>query len=518
MITVMRKHHKILMIIITVLVCISFSWYWNKTDFAQMNNGTVGTFYNRSVSQVEFQRNARLLRLASQLGMRDLVQPLTAGAQTENDYYDKFSWNLMVLRHEADELGIKPTTAEIAATVKSLPAFKGENGFDLTAYSQFADHVLGSMGFSEAQIEELAADQIRLERVQKILSAGVNIPEDEMRQEFEQAYAKMEVSVVRFKTDDFATDVQVGDDEISKYYEAQKAQLKSEEKRKVKMVQFTLTDAEKKLSGKARIDVLQKLADKANDFTEALQAKGANFDQAVAKFQLTPKETSEFTNASPDPVLAGTPALVTAAFSLTKESPNSDAVQTPDGFAVEHLVNIEPSHPLTLEEARPKIVEILKKQGARQNAATKANEVAQKIREGLKSGKSVAESSSEAGVKAEKLPPFSLIDTPPDAPVTAEPAPKKDEAPDMQIIKMTATKLEPGSVSDFVSTAQDGLIVVLEKRETLGPAAFEKSRALLEDRALTNKGQIVFHEWLRERRQAAGVVEKTAPATQAAPG
>ena len=36
MITVMRKHHKILMIIITVLVCISFSWYWNKTDFAQM--------------------------------------------------------------------------------------------------------------------------------------------------------------------------------------------------------------------------------------------------------------------------------------------------------------------------------------------------------------------------------------------------------------------------------------------------------------------------------------------------
>ena len=72
-----------------------------------MNNGTVGTFYNRSVSLVEFQRNARLLRLASQLGMRDLVQPLTAGAQTENDYYDKFSWNLMVLRHEADELALK---------------------------------------------------------------------------------------------------------------------------------------------------------------------------------------------------------------------------------------------------------------------------------------------------------------------------------------------------------------------------------------------------------------------------
>jgi len=81
MITVMRKHHKILMIVITALVCISFSWYWNKTDFGQLNNGAVGRIYDHNVTQVEFQRNARLLRLASQLGMRNLVRELTTGAQ-----------------------------------------------------------------------------------------------------------------------------------------------------------------------------------------------------------------------------------------------------------------------------------------------------------------------------------------------------------------------------------------------------------------------------------------------------
>jgi len=68
MITVMRKHHKILMIIITALVCISFSWFYNRTDFSSIAKGTVGTFYDHPVSQVEFQRNSRLLRLASQLG------------------------------------------------------------------------------------------------------------------------------------------------------------------------------------------------------------------------------------------------------------------------------------------------------------------------------------------------------------------------------------------------------------------------------------------------------------------
>ncbi len=72
--------------------------------------------------------------------------------------------------------------------------------------------------------------------------------------------------------------------------------MKTDEKRKVKLVQFGLTDEQKKLKGKERIDVLQKLADKANDFTEALQAKGADFDQVAAKFQITPKETGDFSH------------------------------------------------------------------------------------------------------------------------------------------------------------------------------------------------------------------------------
>src|SRR5438105_15620507 len=101
MINVMRKHHKVLMIVITALVCISFSWYWNKTDFAQMGQGPVGRIYDRNVSQVEFQRDARLLRLAAQLGMSDLFESLVGDAQTDAEKFENFSWNLMVLRHEA---------------------------------------------------------------------------------------------------------------------------------------------------------------------------------------------------------------------------------------------------------------------------------------------------------------------------------------------------------------------------------------------------------------------------------
>lgn len=513
MITVMRKHHKILMIFITILVCISFSWYWNKTDFAQMGNGSVGKIYDRNISQAEMQRNMRLLRLGSQLGMRDLVQGLTVGAQSENEAYEAFSWNLMILRHEAAELGLTATTTEIANGVKGLAAFQGKDGFDLPRYTQFADNALAPMGFSEAQIEELVADQIALEKLKKILSAGVTVPESQMKHDYEQAYAKMDVRVVRFSSEDFTKDVQVTDDQIAKYFESHKAQLQTEEKRKVKFVQFSLTDEQKKLTGKQRIDVLQKLADQANEFTEALQAKDADFDQLVTKFHLTAKETGEFTQAAPDPQLAAQQQLVQSAFALSKESPNTEAIQTADGFDLVHLVKIEPARPLTLEEARPKVVEALKKQSVQQMVATKAAGVAQKLKDELKAGKSLDDAASQAAVKLEKIPAFAMVDTPPGATPAPKPE-KKDETPDLPYIKSTASGLSPGSVSDFVNTPTGGLLVVLEKRETIDPAQFEKARTFLETQELTNKGEVVFYEWLRERRRAAGVPEKAPEAVK----
>ena len=63
----------------------------------------------------------------------------------------------------------------------------------------------------------------------------------------------------------------------------------------------------------------------------------------------------------PDPQLKGDPQLVTAAFKLSEQEPHSDAVQVTDGFYILHLTGKTESRPLALEEAKPKIVDALKK-------------------------------------------------------------------------------------------------------------------------------------------------------------
>jgi hypothetical protein len=236
-----------------------------------------------------------------------------------------------------------------------MRAFRDDTGnFDLKRYNDIVQNSLGSLGFSEAQIEELAADQIRLDRVKELLSAGVTVSPAESKTNFEQLFSKFEVSVVRLKTSEVASEVKISDDEIAKYYEGAKEQLKSEEKRKIQFVALALSEAEKKLTGKERIDALQKLSDKANDVAQALAEKNADFAAIAVKFQLPVKITGDFSQIAPDPELKQDSQLIQAAFQLSNDEPISEPIQGADGFYILHLVGITAARPLTLVcSARP---------------------------------------------------------------------------------------------------------------------------------------------------------------------
>ena len=288
MITILRKHHRWLMIVIAILA-VPFVFYFNKSDLGATLDD-LGRIYDRPVTQVEFTRHARLMNLANSLGLTLGNDLMMANVASENEMYVEFTWNRLTFRHEAEQLGIRPSSSEITAFVKTLPRFRGEAGFDMNKYTEFTKGMLPSLGFNEAQIEEVVSDQLSLNRVKELLGTSVQVPESESQENYERAYGKMDVAVVRLRDEDFQKDVKITDDDIAKYYEAHKAQLKSEEKRRVEFVAFTLTDEEKKLTGKERVEALQKVADRANDFSQALLEKDAKFAEVASKFQ-TPVDT-----------------------------------------------------------------------------------------------------------------------------------------------------------------------------------------------------------------------------------
>ncbi len=492
------------MIVIAILAIPFIFYFVQRPDYGAIGRDQFARIYDRNVSMLEAQQSARLLNLAQTLGMSDFVGTMTAGAgMDQNQGAVQFIVNLLVLRHEAERLGVRPSTSEIADAVRKLPAFSGDSGFDINKFNELVQNGLAPLGLSEEHIEQLVRDQICLREIQKLLAAGVSLPKSELDENFRRGYDKLYVNVIRFRSADFDKDVKISDEDVQKYYDAHKAELRSDEKRKVEFVQLTLNEEEKKLSGKERIEALQKLADRATDFTQALLDKGVDFKQAAAKLQLPVRETGEFAAAEPDPQLKGDQQLVAAAFKLSEQEPHSDAVQVTDGFYILHLTGKTDARPLALEEAKPKIVEALKKARTRELISTKGAEMVQQLREAKKSGQPPETVVEKAGVKPEKLAAFSLID---EEMEKSEGDPQKKQSPELLTIKDAVALLNPGDVTDFMPSGTDGLIAILEKREPLGEASEKK--AAFEKRILENKERIVVVEWLRDRQQAAGLEYK----------
>ena len=500
----LRKHRDWLMIVIAILAIPFIFYFVQRPDYGAMRSDRFARIYDRNVSMLEAQQTVRLLTLAQALGMSEFVQTLTAGAgQDPNQVAVQFIVNLLVLRHEAARLGIRPGYTEIADVVRTLPAFQGESGFDMKKFADFTQNALAPMGLAEEHVEQLVRDQLSLNRIKQLLAAGVTVPKGELDENFQRGHDTLFVTIIRFQSDDFGKDINVSDEDVQKHYGAHKAELKTDEKRKVEFVSLALTDEEKKLTGKERIEALQKLSDRATDFTQALLEKGADFKQAAEKFQLPVHATGEFTKAAPDPQLKVDPALGTAAFKLSAQEPNSDPIQVADGFYILHLAGINEARPLTPEEAKPKIVDTIKKSKARELMSTKGAEVAQQLREAAKSGQPLEAAIQKAGGKAEKVPPFSLIEE--EKSKSQDKEPKKNEPADLPAIKQAVAFLNAGEISDFFPAGESGFVAILEKREPLADASVSEKKVAFEKRLLDNKRRVVLMEWLRDRGQAAGL-------------
>jgi peptidyl-prolyl cis-trans isomerase D len=501
MINVFRKHQRWLMIVIAVLA-IPFVFYFNKTDIGATRAGVVAKLYGRDVSTLEMNRGERFFDLARDLGMFEFLRDLVAGAQTEPQMKEEFALNLLIIRHEAEVLGVRPTTSEIADALKNLPAFQGKDGFDMQRYNAAVENYLGPRGFNEKQLEELVGDQVCLERIKQIVGTGANVSPAETQKDFERFYSKLQVSVARFKTADVANEVKISDDDIKKYYDGNKETLKSEEKRRVQLLALTLLDAEKKLSGKERVEALQKLSDKANDVAQALSEKGADFAAVAAKYQVPVSTTGDFTQAAPDLLLKKDPQLLQTAFQLTEADPVSEPVQGSDGFYILKLAGITPPKPLTLEEAKPKIVDSLKARQERELLSTRATKVSHDLREALKSGETLANAADKLKAKLEPLPAFTLAD---DLQPAASPAPQK--SPDLPMVKNAVADLRANDVTEPIPTADGALVAAVEKRDPPEAADAATKRASLQERIEQGKRRMVFLEWLQERRHVAGIIE-----------
>ncbi len=487
-----RRYQQPLLIVFTLLIIISFVGFFNGGFLAEGMGGHPATIYGRPVTQVEMQRQGRKFELARDLGLQELLVTLAGRAQSLDEAIENFTWNSLVLQHEADHLGVATTDAEVLSAIQTMPVFQTNGAFDKSKYAMIFERFFQPRGFGKDQLEELVRDQIRVGKVKSLLGSTTAAAPSQVRMAYDQQYQKYESSVVRLALADFLATATAPEEDLQKLFETRKAQLKSEEKRTVRVAAFVLPTTDKPLEGKERADALAKLGPAAEEFSIAMTEKDADFAAAATKAGIKAEETPEFTRLAPPPTLAGAPAVAAAAFKLTKQEPVSDVITTDRGYYVIQLSAITEARPLTFEEAKLQLTEQLKRERAQEALALKGAEIRTKIEAALKEGKSFTEAATAAGVKAETFPVFSRGE------------PTRDQ-PDIAEVMTAVSDLKPGQMSSFLTTGNGGVLVHLDKLPPIDDAKFATDKTVIADSFQRFTSEVLFAEWLKLRRAGARI-------------
>ena len=219
-----RKRQRTLLMLVTIVVIVAFGWIYNPASMrrAEGPGGAIGKLNGRTITIGDIQKVERSIQLIFSLGMNELLEELTTDGRTRDDQFLSFAWNLLLLRDEAKRLQIEPTAEQIRDAEKSLPRFQTNGQFDPTKYQQFVDAVLKPNGFSAADLDDVVADNLRLDGVSQLVKGSSPLPEAMFRQQYDQTNQKVSLAIIRFKSADFESSIQLSDDEIRKYYDQRK--------------------------------------------------------------------------------------------------------------------------------------------------------------------------------------------------------------------------------------------------------------------------------------------------------
>lgn len=394
-----------------ILVCLAFVVFYIP-DFLRGTTGadaassdTVASIEGRSINAGEFRRvyqaQVQAYRTAYGGQMSDqLLRQLGVEQQILQQMVDE-----RASLAEADRLGIKVSDEEVRQRILSIPAFQ-ENGQFIgeQRYVQLLQSQRPPR--TPADFEDNVRRSLTVEKLRQTLTDWITVPDKEVEQEYRHRNDKVKLAFATVTADTLRPQVTVNDEEVARYFEAHKSDLKMPEKRKIRYLLVDLagiraktivspadieraynngieqystpeqirashillkTEGKDDAEVKARAEALLKQVKGGADFAEL--AKKNSEDEASAK-----------NGGDLDYFGRGRmiPEFDQVAFQLAPGQ-TSDLVKTTYGYHIIKVVDKKPGTTKTIAEVRPQITEQLAMERAQAQAADIATRLAKDI-------------------------------------------------------------------------------------------------------------------------------------------
>jgi peptidyl-prolyl cis-trans isomerase D len=318
-----------------------------------------------------------------------------------------FNRSLLV---EAQRLGLQVTDEEHAERLRQLipTAYAGDTFIGMDRY---ATEVQTRFQMDVPEFETLVKEGLIQQKFQQLVTDGVTVSDQDVRDEYRRANEKIKIEYVLIKPDDLQSKVEASDADLAAYFEKNKAKYVVPDRRTVAyamvdMAQLRqraqLTEDEMKIYYQAHVDsykmqdrahiahILFKTVGKTDAEVAEIRKKaedvlnkakhGSNFADLAKQYS---EDTTKDKGGDLDWIVRGqtVPEFESAAFSLPKGA-ISDLVKTQYGFHIVQVIDRQTARTQTFDEVKPAIETQLRQEKAEQLGQTLSTQIAEEIRRG----------------------------------------------------------------------------------------------------------------------------------------
>ncbi|OOF27918.1 peptidylprolyl isomerase [Salinivibrio proteolyticus] len=396
--------------IILSLIIFSFAFAGVGSYLAGGSNPPAATVGDKEISRAQLERAYQNERARMQQQAGELFNQLLG----DPEYVKRFRQNILdrmvddlLLEHEASELGLRVSDAQVKDAIRAMPQFRQGGQFNNERYQaalrqtglsadEFANYVrtdlvrqqlLTALQASEfvlpSELESLYRLEAQSREVRTItlpvdaFAAKVSLSDEELEayyQANQDDYVQprmVKVAYVELTGEGLADDIQVTDEDIATYYQENQSQYGSQERRKVShiLIEGTGDDA------KARAEAALERLNQGEDFSELAQ-------------QVSDDTYSAEQGGSLDWIEPGVmdPAFEKAAYALANKGDYSQVVKSDFGYHIIRLDDIDAADITPLSEVKEDIRVALQQERAADRfyaQSTKLAEVAFEDANGL---------------------------------------------------------------------------------------------------------------------------------------
>jgi len=546
MLHIFRRHQKVTMAVVAVVIIITFVFWGSQTGGdadGRIARPSPGRMNGKPVSYAEFEGQQRAFCLMYYLRQGQMIDRRRMEQQLQAP-----TWQRLLVSRKIEKLGIYVPVENAVEFIQQLPAFTGDKGFDPERYRRFVAAILPQWGLNEEDFVSIVRGQLAIDKLQDIIASTAKVTPLDVQQAYNEANEKLSIVVVAFNATNYTAQIKLSDKDIKDEFEKSKETYRIPERVKVRYLKFSLddylskvqvTDAEikerydkeketftgpktkqAKPLAAVRDDIRKEIArpramrlvnEAASEINDAVlpdprnpTEKKPDLTTVVQKRGLA-LATTDFFSEKDELKYISAPKFQKAAMTLSTDSPY-EMVPAPDGVYFIQFVARKASELPTLDAARSKVVEDLKRMRALEMARKDGREKYAKFKTAIESPAkpkpTLDQLATAAGLTPLTPPAFTLSEPPRDLPYG-------------RLVLSACEFLAPGELSEFVDTAAGGLVVQVKQRAPADPkklAAEEKSlrhRLLFGERffGYGQPGQrdIAFNNWLEIEARNANI-------------